>query len=582
VGVFSNQASKFTVSISRRSCRCGTKSPRRRTLPNKLVTLGWGDAVLVATPISILVAHGLLFGSWIVDDAGISFAYARNLANGYGLVAQPGLVPVEGYSNPLWVLILVPFFWVANGFDAVVVPKLLALMGVAAGFIAYYRAAALQLPGGRQIAVAGLSLAAMQSGLVIWCVSGLENGLYVFLLLLLATIISSPGSNQGVAAGLTAAAVAMTRPEGVVFSLAYPVMARWKHPVEGGVLKALRQYAAGLVPPLGAFLVFRMYYFGDLLPNTYYAKGGPTWRSISEGAFLDFQVIRAAGDDLAAATIGIRAGVVLLVLAAWSVFFWWRSRKENPLFVAVSILLGLSVGVYILLPFDWMPEYRFATPFFIFFYLWVGHVAWCAAKRIRALSAHCGVSFAVIVVAVGILTACVAIPRSLAFVRHPVIPLAEVIETARRFERLASIAEAQNPSVMMADVGGALFAGRLRIYDLGMLSDRTIAKALGEGAGVQDRATFYDYVFETARPTFIATRAYHSWLARLDADPRFRRDYVAIVEYSDEWIVERYRVVLQSGDFVRREVVVEGGAEMLAKLREAVSGTHYVGCGTCE
>jgi hypothetical protein len=286
--------------------------------------------------------------------------------------------------------------------------------------------------------------------------------------------------------------------------------------------------------------------------------------------------------DLSLATTGVRTGPALLILAVASLFFVRRSLKETPLFLAVPVMLGLSALVYILLPYDWMSEYRFATPFLIFFYLWLPHVAWCAMERIRTTPAHRGIAFAAAVLGIGILTAGVAIPRSVAFARHPVISITEVIETTRRFERLGNIVGAHSPSLMIADVGGALFSGRIRIYDLGMLSDRTIAQALGEGVRVQDRSIFYAYVFETAKPTFIATRAYHSWLARLDADARFRRDYVAIVEYSDEWVLKRYGVALQSGDFVRREAIAKGEAELLGRLRQAVRGTHYVGCGTCE
>ena len=43
---------------------------------------------------------------WLVDDAAISMAYAANWTAGHGLVAQPGLPPVEGYSNFLWVVVL--------------------------------------------------------------------------------------------------------------------------------------------------------------------------------------------------------------------------------------------------------------------------------------------------------------------------------------------------------------------------------------------------------------------------------------------------------------------------------------------
>src|SRR3954471_565796 len=40
----------------------------------------------------------------LFDDAMISMRYARNLAHGYGLVWNPGAQPVEGYTNPAWVL----------------------------------------------------------------------------------------------------------------------------------------------------------------------------------------------------------------------------------------------------------------------------------------------------------------------------------------------------------------------------------------------------------------------------------------------------------------------------------------------
>ena len=41
----------------------------------------------------------------LMDDAFISFRYAKNLANGLGLVFNPG-EKVEGYTNFLWVMIL--------------------------------------------------------------------------------------------------------------------------------------------------------------------------------------------------------------------------------------------------------------------------------------------------------------------------------------------------------------------------------------------------------------------------------------------------------------------------------------------
>ena len=43
---------------------------------------------------------------FLTDDAYISFRYARNFAQGHGLVFNVGAPPVEGYTNFLWVVVL--------------------------------------------------------------------------------------------------------------------------------------------------------------------------------------------------------------------------------------------------------------------------------------------------------------------------------------------------------------------------------------------------------------------------------------------------------------------------------------------
>src|SRR6266403_2396190 len=67
-------------------------------------------ALALMLPFAVYLAFVMLLGDWIIDDAGISYAYARNLAGGYGFVSQPGRVPVEGFSNFLWVALLAPLF----------------------------------------------------------------------------------------------------------------------------------------------------------------------------------------------------------------------------------------------------------------------------------------------------------------------------------------------------------------------------------------------------------------------------------------------------------------------------------------
>ena len=70
-------------------------------------------------PAAIFGLHAAVFGGWLIDDAGITLAYARNVALGHGIVAQPGLTPVEGYSNPLWMALFVPLLLAGRGRPAV-------------------------------------------------------------------------------------------------------------------------------------------------------------------------------------------------------------------------------------------------------------------------------------------------------------------------------------------------------------------------------------------------------------------------------------------------------------------------------
>ena len=58
-------------------------------------------------------ALGIVFAvvnRFVQDDAYISFRYARNLADGLGLVWNAG-ERVEGYTNFLWTLMLAPAAW---------------------------------------------------------------------------------------------------------------------------------------------------------------------------------------------------------------------------------------------------------------------------------------------------------------------------------------------------------------------------------------------------------------------------------------------------------------------------------------
>ncbi|MCL2825764.1 MAG: hypothetical protein FWD57_17365, partial [Polyangiaceae bacterium] len=67
------------------------------------VPLRW----VAVSAICVFAVRAALEMLWIADDAFISFRYARNLVMGHGLVFNPG-ERVEGYTNFLWTMLMVP------------------------------------------------------------------------------------------------------------------------------------------------------------------------------------------------------------------------------------------------------------------------------------------------------------------------------------------------------------------------------------------------------------------------------------------------------------------------------------------
>src|SRR3972149_11992101 len=61
--------------------------------------------ILVALATLVVLGWGILWWQYTIDDAYITFQYARNVAIGNGPVFNTG-ERVEGYSCPLWVFLL--------------------------------------------------------------------------------------------------------------------------------------------------------------------------------------------------------------------------------------------------------------------------------------------------------------------------------------------------------------------------------------------------------------------------------------------------------------------------------------------
>lgn len=522
----------------------------------------------------LLVAGALILQAWslrvwVVDDAAISMSYARSLWYGWGLVPQFGAPRVEGFSNPLWVLLLSPF----SGFQsAFLIAKSLSLLltNVAACRLASVVETATNTRWAGWFAAL---LLAMQPSVTIWAQSGLENAFTLMLgveLLFCLVQAHRMQTGTGVRAGVIAGLLAVTRPEGIAYAWLYPVTCLLAaSPRSWRVSREAGQCLSISVAIWIGYGVFRWFYFGAWLPNTYLAKGGVTTARVRGLLLFDPYVLQTWRTLFASLWGRFDGWWIPLTVALITVGAWRRIGRGQLL--PAGLLVIVVLGLQVLLPADWMDEHRLATLFYpaIYALFAVGLASW--PRR----------SLAIGLAAISVcLAAWQGVERYASFVAHPNISVSEVTERSQTFERWASHLGLRRASILTADVGGILLRDRLIAVDLGMLVNRPIALALGEYRQDPDRNAFRQYVFDEVRPDFISTRAYHAWLADLDADSRFRRDYVPIREYVDSWVMERYDRRVFSGDYVRRLLVADRLDALQAMRREA-EYFHYPFCTDC-
>jgi hypothetical protein len=531
--------------------------------------------------VALVAGYAWFLGDWIIDDAGISFAYARSLAQGHGLVQQPGVAPVEAYSNLSWVLLAAAATRL-GWFDPVVTPKVvgLALVGlaVAVTLSAFGRVGPRLLAAG-----AGLLLAAATPAVAVWSVSGLENPLYVLLFAslfrtALATLRAPAAGSASIASavccGVVAGLAALTRPEGALAVLTLPLAILLGGRLFGGQRRAWREVTVAV--GVGAMIVlgsiaFRVAYFGDFVPNTYWAKvQGHTRPLLALAQLGALAAVVACGAKLLRRPTPVRYALVSALVASVLVALRVRSLTRSLGDVSGEVLLGATLLAlaarlargplpalpaalcattattmlaFWSLPGDWMGEYRFASPFVLL--AWPTFIATLPAGWLRVVrrAPRWGALLALLLLGWhGVALA----RRTQRFAEHTgKVALLSVADDYRRsFARYAERLAVAQPALLTVDVGGVLWVAKMRIYDLGTLCDRVITRAL-----YHDTPRLHDYVFAETKPTFIRVHGAAAELARFDSDPRFRRDYVAIDERArgDSGVFD--------GSYVRRDAL---------------------------
>jgi arabinofuranosyltransferase len=239
------------------------------------------DFVVLAFEIGVPVCFLVAF-TWfclrdrqylLVDDAYIAFRYAANFADGQGLVWNPG-ERVEGYSDPLWVLLLAV---VARFHLDLTVPAVVANLGFAVGCIALlWRISREALPADGVLTglLAPLLLAGNPS-FANASANGMESTCFGFFVLL-SVFWLVRGRDLPLLRGWAALALCaayLTRPEGaLVAGVALLVeLTALPGPFRARV-RVLAPVGATVAALVAVHVAFRWAYYGYPLPNTFYAK----------------------------------------------------------------------------------------------------------------------------------------------------------------------------------------------------------------------------------------------------------------------------------------------------------------------
>ncbi len=262
----------------------------------------------------------------LVDDAYISLRYAQNLLDGHGLVWNVG-ERVEGYTNFLWTLMLAGL-----GLSGIELP----LLALAASLVAWLTMLGGTLALARHLMPRGLPVAAMllalQATSLEFATSGLETSMASAFVVWGAFFLArNRGPRDTALCGLMLILATFTRPDHALFWMAAGLAILLRDLDRDRPLPSLLAARSWWFPasflPYAVYLGWKLAYYGQILPNTFYAKSADQ-AYFSQGWITTW-------------TFLLGAGLWLLLPLAWlGLRRLWKEQR------ALGLFLMLGLGSY--------------------------------------------------------------------------------------------------------------------------------------------------------------------------------------------------------------------------------------------
>jgi hypothetical protein len=280
----------------------------------------------------------------VVDDAFISFRYARNLARGAGLRFNPlDPSPVEGFTNLGWVLFLAPFERL--GLDLPSVARAASALCACALLLLYVQRLRPAL-GRLDALLHGAFLAALPS-FACWSTGGLETMAFSLALFVLFERVCLAGErSRAPGAALALVALLLLRADGWIWAAALLVSVAL---CDRSRRKTALRLLATAAPLCAAHFCWRRGVFDAWLPQSARAKVHPGALALARGLRWELSLLAQA------------PGLWLWVAAAaWTLV---RRGGSRPRWVGAALSASAAaLGYAALAGGDWMPWGRLLVP----------------------------------------------------------------------------------------------------------------------------------------------------------------------------------------------------------------------------
>lgn len=223
---------------------------------------------------ALLVLFAVVAGTFhfICDDAYITFRYSQHFAAGHGPRYNLGdHVPIEGYSNFLWMALGAVVEWF-GGRSPTVLSWASILVGLAT-LVGVHDTARNRLGWSEPVSFSVTALLAMAPSFFVWSTSGLATMPHAALLLFSWRLMAFEDGRRAVVLGaLCAFGLTLVRTEGVAWLGVAAVAAGWTRRHDERSLRPMLLMLGAALAAYAVYFGWRLSWFGRLLSNTAYLK----------------------------------------------------------------------------------------------------------------------------------------------------------------------------------------------------------------------------------------------------------------------------------------------------------------------